>query len=263
MNERRGVYGWVARRPQLAIWLVGLSALFAGTGFGAAVASNPVAADEASADAARFQAKASDVSGELARVTEERDALKAKVEDLGSRADVAEEAVEKLSAKGEVPDFIGDDVDTARGHDLVSRLDWKIRTVRKVTASAKPGTVIGQRPREGKVLKTGRSITLTVARKPPPKPKQWVTIQTLQGDSSTKTEEFRVPSGAKARLVYDMPQDSNNAITLYKAPKEYVDLLLNEIGPQSGSTRLYERGTFYLDVMGAYNIQVQVFKRPS
>ena len=59
-----------------------------------------------------------------------------------------------------------------------------------------------------------------------------------------------------------MPQDGNNAITLYQRPKEYVDLLLNEIGPQQGTTRLYEPGTFYLDVSGAYTIQVQVFKRP-
>lgn len=60
-----------------------------------------------------------------------------------------------------------------------------------------------------------------------------------------------------------MPQDSNNIITLYKAPKEYTDLLLNEIGPQQGTTRLYEPGTFYLDVSGAYAVQVQAFKRPS
>lgn len=39
---------------------------------------------------------------------------------------------------------------------------------------------------------------------------------------SAKGEEFQVPRGAKARLLYDMPQDTNNAITLYKAPKEYI-----------------------------------------
>ena len=59
-----------------------------------------------------------------------------------------------------------------------------------------------------------------MAKKPPPKPKAWVTINTLQGDSSTKTDEFTVPRGAKARLVYSMPGDGNNAITLYKTPKE-------------------------------------------
>jgi hypothetical protein len=107
------------------------------------------------------------------------------------------------------------------------------------------------------------SVTLTFAENAPPKPKQWVTIKTLSGASSTKSDEFTIPEGATARLVYDLPQDGNNAITLYQAPDEYVDLLLNEIGPQSGSTRVYQSGTYYLDVMGAYTINVQVFKRPT
>jgi hypothetical protein len=102
-----------------------------------------------------------------------------------------------------------------------------------------------------------------VAKKAPPKPPQWVTIQTLSGASSTKSDEFSVPSGYKVRLVYSMPEDGNNVITLYRTPHEYVDLVLNEIGPQSGSTRLYQRGRFYLDVVGSYTIQIQVFKRPS
>ncbi len=89
-----------------------------------------------------------------------------------------------------------------------------------------------------------------------------MTITTLSGDSSTKTEEFTIPAGTKARLNYSMPQDTNNAITLYQAPNEYIDLLLNEIGPKTGSTRLYQTGTFYLDVSGAFTIDIQVFKRP-
>ena len=79
-----------------------------------------------------------------------------------------------------------------------------------------------------------------MAKKAPPKPKQWTTIQTLTGADSTKTNEFRIPSGFKARLLYDMPQDTNNAITLCRPP----------------------HGTFYLDVSGSYTIQVQLFKRP-
>jgi hypothetical protein len=89
--------------------------------------------------------------------------------------------------------------------------------------------------REGTTLKAGRSITLIVAKKAPPKPMQWVTIKTFQGASSTKTPEFTIPDGAKARLLYNLPQDGNNAITLYSPPDEYVDLMLNEIGPQSGA----------------------------
>jgi len=171
--------------------------------------------------------------------------------------------VKQLTAKAGLPDFTGDTAGAAEDRDVVSSLDWTIRTVTRETTSASAGTVLSQKPRAGEVLKSGRSITLTVAKKPPPKPPEWVTTATLQGASSTKTDEFTVPRGAKARLVYSMPQDSNNAITLYKAPKEYIDLLLNEIGPQEGTTRLYEPGRFYLDVSGAYTIQVQIFKRPT
>ena len=200
---------------------------------------------------------------QLASVTKERDTLEADLTAASDRADTAEAAIKKLAARAEVPDFTGARADDAEVNDTVASLDWKIQTVTRETTSADPGTVISQRPADGKVLKSGRSITLTVAKKPPPKPKEWITIKTLQGASSTKTEEFTIPSGMKAKLVYSMPDDFNNAITLYRAPKEYIDLLLNEIGPQSGSTRLYEPGTFYLDVSGSYDIQVQVFKRPT
>lgn len=149
----------------------------------------------------RLGAEAEAGASQLADVTRERDELKAKVNDAEDRASTAEEAVEKLSAKGEVPDFIGDNASAARDNDLVDQFGWKIRTVKRISSTRRAGTVIKQNPREGKVLKTGRSIMLTVARKPPPKPKQWVTIKTLQGDSAAKTEEFRVPRGTKARLV--------------------------------------------------------------
>ena len=262
MTSQGRFFRWVSRSPKVAFWVTVVTALVLGIGIGGASATDQTAADQGTGDAVRLGSKADALADQLAQITQERDDLKAKADRSESRADVAEAAVKKLSAKGEVPDFMGEDAASARDNELVDELGWKIRTVPEVSASKPAGTVIRQSPREGKVLKSGRSITLIVARKPPPKPKQWVTIKTLQGDSSTKTEEFRVARGAKARLVYDMPQDGNNAITLYKAPKEYVDLLLNEIGPHHGSTRLYEPGTFYLDVTGAYTISVQVFKRP-
>ena len=250
-----GLKGLVVRRPVLAMTLVAALAFFVGIGLGAG------GADQTALDDARADAKRSKT--ELAEVRVERDGLKDDLSEAEQRARTAQAAVKRLSAKGEVPDFTGDDVADARDNERVDSLGWKLRTEQVVTAAASPGTVIAQVPKEGKVLKSGRSIRLKVAKKPPPKPKQWVTVATLSGASSTKTEEFRVPSGAKARLVYSMPQDSNNAIVLYRAPKEYIDLLLNEIGPQQGETRLYESGRFYLDVTGSYSIQVQVFKRPS
>jgi len=261
--ERGGLFGWVARKPKLAFFVTAGVALVIGIGLGAAGGVSQSQLDDA-------KAKAGDAERKLAQVSRERDELQADREELQGdlasatdRADTSEAAIKKLTAKADVPDFTGDTVADARGNDRVDSLGWKIRTVTRETSSASPGTVLSQKPAEGRTLGSGRSITLTVAKKPPPKPKQWVTITTLQGDSSTKTEEFTVPRGAKARLVYSMPGDTNNAIILYKAPKEYIDLLLNEIGPQQGTTRLYEPGRFYLDVTGSYTIQIQVFKRPA
>jgi hypothetical protein len=44
----------------------------------------------------------------------------------------------------------------------------------------------------------------------------------------------------------------------------FGDLIVNEIGPYSGTSRLYGKsGTYYLDVDGgSWTIEVQVFKRP-
>jgi hypothetical protein len=262
-ERRSGLFGWVSRNPRRAFWLTAIVALLVGLVIGAAGASDQSQLDQAKADGARATAQASSVTRERDRLRAELAEAKQRGDAATERAKTAEAAVKTLSAKAEVPDLTGDDADTAAGDEIVQRLGWKVRTVHETTANAAPGTVIAQKPREGSVLKAGRSITLTVARKPPPKPKQWVTIKSLTGAGSTKTEEFRVPSEGKARLLYSMPEGGNNAIELYRAPKEYVDLLLNEIGPQQGSTRLYEAGTFYLDVTGSYSIQVQVFKRPS
>jgi beta-lactam-binding protein with PASTA domain len=260
---RGGLFGWVQRRPKLAFWVTSVVALLIGIGIGAAGGADQAALDDAVADAGKANSQLAQVAKQRDQVAKERDTLKSDLQAATERADAAEAAVKKLTAKGEVPDFTGASAENATDNELVASLGWKIRTVKRVTASAPPATVISQSPAEGKVLKSGRSITLTVAKKPPPKPAEWVTIKTLSGASSTKTDEFTIPRGVKARLVYSMPEDSNNAITLYRAPKEYIDLLLNEIGPQQGSTRLYEPGRFYLDVTGSYTIQVQVFKRPN
>jgi hypothetical protein len=254
------LFAWVSRKPKQAFWVtLGVSVLI-GIGIGASTGSGSADADRANPNA--HSGQLDQARAELATVSRQRDALADQLATSRKRADTAEAAVKKLSAKAEVPDLTGHEASSARANELVEQLGWKVRAVRRTTTAAEAGTVISQSPREGKILKAGRSITLVVARKPPPKPKQWVTLKTLQGASSTKTEEFHVPSGLKARLRYSMPEDGNNAIILYRAPKEYIDLVLNEIGPQQGSTRLYEPGTFYLDVTGSYTIEVQVFKRP-
>jgi hypothetical protein len=252
--ERRGFFAWIARRPGRAFAIISVVSLFIGLGIGAASATNQAELDRANARADRAEAS-------LAGARDDLSDTDAKLTDARDEAEKLDEQVAKLKAKGEVPSFTGMDVDEAGDDETIETYDWRVKT-RRVISTETPGTVLDQTPNEGKTLKSGRSITLTVAKKAPPKPKQWVTLKTLQGASSTKTPEFTIPEGVKARLVYSMPGDGNNAITLYQAPDEYVDLMLNEIGPQSGSTRIYDTGTYYLDVTGAYDIQVQAFKRP-
>jgi hypothetical protein len=252
--RERGLAGVVRRKPRLAFWsTLGLS-LLVGLLIGAAAGVDQTTLDAANSRADRAETRAGEAESQLVASQERLTRSQRRSARLATQ-------VRQLSAKGEVPSFVGEDIEDARRHDALDSYDWKVRTQRAIS-DAEPGTVVGQNPAEGSTLKAGRSITLTVAKKAPPKPKEWVTIESFSGASSTKTPEFTVPEDAKARIVYSMPQDGNNAIIVYRKPNEYVDLMLNEIGPQSGSTRMYESGTFYLDVTGAYDIQIQVYQRP-
>jgi outer membrane murein-binding lipoprotein Lpp len=257
---RRGrLFAWVARKPKTAFWVTLIAGVILGAMIGGSGGTDQSKLDAAATRATAAEGKAAKLQSQLAAMTDRAERAEGDNAQLKDR-------VTTLSAKGEMPDLTGMDYADARDDETVSTYHWRVRS-RTVISGREPGTVLAQSPREGTTLKTGRSITLTVARKAPPKPKQWVTIKTLQGASSTKTPEFTIPSGAKARLQYSMPEDSNNIIELYKASDSGdglpEDLLLNEIGPQSGTTRLYQSGTFYLDVTGAYTVSVQVFKRPS
>jgi hypothetical protein len=256
---RSRLFTWVARKPKTAFWTTAVVALFLGVAIGGSGGIDQSTLDNANSRGDRAEAKTAEVKSQLAAMTNRAENAE------GANAQLKDK-VATLSAKGEVPALTGMDVDDARADDAVSSYNWRVHTVRKISART-PGTVLAQSPAEGTTLKAGRSITLTVAKKAPPKPKQWVTVKTLSGASSTKTPEFTIPSGSKARLTYAMPEDGNNIIDLYRASSSGddlpEDLLLNEIGPQNGTTRLYDSGTFYLDVTGAYTINVQVFKRPS
>jgi len=246
-GRRHGrLFDWVSRKPKTAFWVVAGVAFVVGAVLGAAGSSDQ---DELDKKDARIKS----LEGRVASVTGQRNSLEG---DLGT----ARGRVKELSAKGEVPDFTGDSVDSAE--DLAADYKWKLKVSRQVSGTS-PGTVIAQQPAEGTTLKAGRSIRLVIAKKAPPKPPQWVTIRTLSGaGGQSKSDEFEIPTG-KVRLLYNMPGEGNNAITLYKAPDEYVDLLVNEIGPQDGQTRVYTAGTYYLDVTGdSYTVQVQHYKRP-
>jgi outer membrane murein-binding lipoprotein Lpp len=255
--RRNRLFAWVARKPKTAFWITLIAGVILGAAIGGSGGVDQTKLDQANARATSADSNAGRLRSQLAAMTDRADHAE------GTNAQL-KDRISTLSAKGEVPALTGMSIDDASNDSAVDAYNWRVRTVRQISSRA-PGTVIGQSPREGTTLKSGRSISLTVAKKAPPKPKQWVTIKTFQGASSTKTPEFTIPSGAKARLTYSMPQDSNNIIELYRTSDSDLpdDLLLNEIGPQTGTTRLYDTGRFFLDVTGAYTINVQVFKRPA
>ncbi len=247
-SQRSGVRGWLLRHPWATLAVGSGIALLVGIAIGLS-GSDP---------------ELEDARTELEQTSAQLDRTRSENRRLESRLTAAEDRIEKLSARGEVPDFTGQTLAEAETNEQVTLYEWKIKPRRQISDEADPGTVIGQTPNEGKVLAAGRSITLAVARKPPPKPKQWVTIRTLTGSGgASKSDQFTIPRGS-VRIVYNMPGEGNNAITLYRAPREYVDLLVNDIGPTSGKTRVYDPGRYYLDVMGdSWTVEIQIFKRPT
>jgi hypothetical protein len=264
--ERGGLFGKVAARPKAAFWSLLAIGLLVGIFVGAGAASDGGELDAANGRAAKAGGQLEAATGELNQVASERDDLQEQLDELTERAETAEATVKRLTAKAPAPDFTGRDIDGAMEADVVSDLGWNVKTRQKPTDEAKPGTVIGQSVKEGRILKAGGSITLTVAKKPPPKPPEWVTVASFSGTGSKKTDEFTLPRGLKARLSYQFVGDTNAIISMADPGGDVLagDLLLNEIGSRSGTTRIYDPGRWYLDVDGgSWNIQVQVFKRPS
>src|SRR3954468_12524376 len=204
---RGGFLGWIGQHPRGAVAATVL-ALLIGLAVGLVVGNTQ--ADEQRQRAERADARAADVE-------RERDDQRARLGKAEGQIANLRGRVGKLSAKGDVPSFVGERAADVESDPAVTTYNWKIKTTDQIS-NRPPGTVLSQSPPEGTTLKAGGSITLVVAKKAPPKPKEWVTIQTLKGAGATKTDEFTLPRGLKARLLYDMPQDSNNIIDLYRPP---------------------------------------------
>ncbi|PTL60069.1 Stk1 family PASTA domain-containing Ser/Thr kinase [Paraconexibacter algicola] len=254
-----GLRARVGRRPLTWLSAVVLAALLVGVAIGQT--DTVLAADLSKARSVNTRLQA-DLDAERRRATDAERARDTAV----AKADRALAEARRITARGKVPSFQGQDVDTARDRAVVDDFDWRV-TQRSSVSRAEPGTVIAQRPSAGRTLARGGTIELVVAKKPPPRPKQWVTIYSLDGAGSKRTGEFRIPGDVKVRVRYTFGGDSNDTLQL-KTPEEgddsFGDLIVNEIGPFSGSTRLYGKsGTYYFDVNGgSWTIEVQAFKRP-
>lgn len=258
--RRRGLFGWVQRKPRLAFFVTLAVSLLAGVAIGGATGVAQQDLDEANERAAALEDRASAAESRGDELSRDLTGSRERVAELNDR-------IATLTAKGEVPALVGEDVDDARSDDAIGAYDWKVRTVEQISGET-PGTVIAQSPREGTTLKAGRSITLTVAKKAPPKPRQWVTIFARSGGGQERTDEFRIPSGVKARVRYTFGGDVNDTLflkTIDEGSDDFGDMLVNEIGPHSGESRLYGKGggEYYLEIDGgSWTVEVQVFKRP-
>lgn len=236
-------FGWVARRPKRAFWITLVAALMLGAGIGAAATDNSTELAAVKDDLATETARADGLQTDLDEVEDERDDALAELE--------------AATARGKVPLFVGDDIAAAEDSELVDRYGWKISTTRE--PSDKPvGTVLKQSVRQGRVLDAGQSIRLTVAKERPP---EWTTIFEQSGAGSTRTNEFRVPPG-KVRINYTFTGGTNAILQLRQPGDDFGELLLNEIGDYSDTTRVYGQvGTRYLEIEGGqWSVAVQVFR---
>jgi hypothetical protein len=250
---RRGLFGWVSRKPKTAFWTTLAAAFVVGAGIGAAGADQSDKLNATKSQLADAQSRAHHLTSSL---SDERATSHHLQDDL----DTAKAKIKRLTAKGDVPRLTGGSESDARLDDLVVDLGWHVRTTSQ-PSDAEPGTVIAQQPSEGVTLKRGKTITLTVA---VPRPKAWKTIASFSGSGSKRTDEFRIPRGVKTRISYSYSGETN-AILEIKKPGDGEfggDLLLNEIGNYSDTTRLYDkRGKYYLDIEGgSWTVSVQAFE---
>jgi hypothetical protein len=244
-------------RAHTGMWvtavIVAAAAAFAGGFFVGRVDRVPRSElDAARADAAEQQKLATGLRSEVTRV---RGAL----EDEQGKLTEAQTKIAGLTERGTVPSFNGDKVADAKRNAVFLTYGWKSK-VEKRTSTEKAGTVIDQEPKEGSKLERSRTITLVVAQAAP---KEWKTIATFDAKTAEQTDEFTIPDGARARIVWKF-DGKVPAVVELKRPEssdQVVRKLVDADGPASGTTRVYDDGKFFLDVQGRrWSIQVQLFQ---
>lgn len=261
-----GVRGLLRRRPITWLVVAAFVALIAGAGIGQSGGVPQADLDQAKEESTALRQKLAATERELDDSARQVEALTSERDEATDRAATAVADAKRMTAKGKVPNFSGRRVDGIRDSQIVEDFEWQV-TQTSAISGAEPGTVIKQDPQPGRSLDRGATVRLTVAKKAPPKPKQWVTTYSTSGAGAKRTGEFSIPSDEKVRVRYSFGGDVNDTLQL-KEPEEgddsFGDLIVNEIGVFSGTSRLYGKsGTYYLDVDGgSWTIEVQVFKRP-
>jgi outer membrane murein-binding lipoprotein Lpp len=180
--------------------------------------------------------------------------LASQVSHLQSRNDALALKVENLRAKRPLPSLVGQSQDAASS--LADQYGWTVSVTQQ--GSDKPaGTILSQSPAAGTVMRYGAKFSIVVAKALPP---GWKDLKVWSGSGTMKTELVDIPDG-QVRVVFSFTGDFNDVITLMQPPDEWVDLLVNDIGPKSGSTRLYYTGKYFFDIEGGrWTVTLQVWK---
>jgi outer membrane murein-binding lipoprotein Lpp len=90
-----------------------------------AVAGAGGASQQAHVDLLKSRNK--ELSGQFADAAGRADAAQQDLEDEGERADRAESALKKATLAGEVPEFVGMDINDAESEDVFETYSWRTR----------------------------------------------------------------------------------------------------------------------------------------
>lgn len=214
-------------------------------------------------DDLRFaQEETNDLQLDVTRLSSDLKELKSQNDGLVAQVNALEQANAELSieleaatARRPLPDLSGMIRDEVQA--IADAYGWEVQFREKVSGKPK-GTVISQTPLPGKTMRLGASLTVFLAKPPPP---GWKDVKVWSGRGSLNTEEFTLSERFDYRVLYTFSGDTNTIIVLYQRPNEYVDLILNEIGDRSGQTRLYYVGRYYFEIEGgSWTVKLQVYK---
>lgn len=243
------VRGWITARPILFVLVAFV--------VGGVIGGSPAAAlrlEVADLENQLEDSRSSDEASEM-ELEDSLEELESENQALEEELTETQDVLTALKAKRPLPNFVGDFVGIL--DDMAEEFGWEVNVTERASASETPGTVLGQSPQPGTVMRSGASVKVVVAKEPPP---GWKDIKVFSGQGETTTASFNLPKG-RVRILYNFTGNTNAVITLYQQPRQYVELFLNEIGDRSGSTRVYYSGKrYYFEIMGgSWTVRLQEF----
>lgn len=100
--------------------------------------------------------------------------------------------------------------------------------------------------------------TTTTARPTTTAPRAPRQVAAFSGDTGKQTDTFSISSQAKKFVIAWRMTGRGNSITMMRPPKEYEDLVVNDVDPTTDQGTYFEPGTYYFEITtnAAYSITV-------